>query len=378
MKLNKFLLTASLLLGGLCANAQEEVTEYVYVPNWYIQAQVGMQETLGEGSFESLLQPNVQLAGGYNFNPYVGARLVLNAWSSKGTSFVQNTRYKWRWNYVAPTVNAVFNMTNILGGYNPNRIVEVDVFAGIGVNIGFGNDQAKDANNAFLNKNGFADVRENYMLQNLWDGTKARFLGQFGADVNFNVAENWQVGLELQANVLPDGYNSKKAGNADWYFNFLVGAKYTFGPSYEKRVKTVDAVPCEPQIVEKIVEKIVEVPVQVQPEVKKVEPMRRDVFFKISKTVITADEMTKVAAIADYMKANPNSKVVITGYADKGTGSLALNLRLSAKRAQVVADALANKYGIERSRMTVKSMGEEESQPYNDPVQNRVAIMIAE
>lgn len=373
MKLNKILLTASLLMGGLCsANAQEEVTEYVFIPNWYVQAQVGMQETLGEGSFGDLLQPNVQLAGGYNFNPYVGLRLSVNAWSSKGTSKIFDTRYKWRWNYVAPMVDAMFNMTNILGGYNPERLVEVNVFGGIGVNVAWDNDQAWDQNTAFLKNNNLPNEKQYYMLENLWDGTKARFVGRFGADVNFNLTKNWQVGLELQANVLPDGYNSKKAGNADWYFNALVGVKYSFGDRYEKRVKTI-AQP-EPEIIERVVEKVVEVPAApVQKEV-----FRRDVFFKISKHVITPEEMQKVAAIADYMKANPDSKVVITGYADKGTGSMAFNLHLSAQRAETVANTLTNKYGIARSRMEVKSMGETMFQPYPDPVQNRVAICIVE
>lgn len=373
MKLNKILLTASLLMGGMCsAHAQEEVTEYVFIPNWYIQAQVGAQETLGEGPFGTLLQPNVQLAVGHNFNPYIGARLAVNAWSSKGTSKVFGERYKWRWNYIAPTVDVVFNMTNILGGYNPERLVDVDIIGGIGVNVAWGNDQANDVNSQWMAKYNLpAGDRNYYLLQNLWDGTKARFVGQFGADINFNVAPQWQIGLELMANVLPDGYNSKKAGNADWYFNALVGAKYTFGPTYEKRVKVIN-VPCEPEIVERVVEKVVEVPAP------KKEVFRRDIFFKISKHVIRESEMAKVTAIADYMKANPNTQVVITGYADKGTGSRAFNLHLSAQRAEVVANTLANKYGIARNRMIVKSMGEVMDQPFADPVQNRVAICIVE
>lgn len=124
-------------------------------------------------------------------------------------------------------------------------------------------------------------------------------------------------------------------------------------------------------------EKIVEVPAPAAVE-EKVSPLRRDIFFKINKTVITPDEMTKVAAVADYLNAHPNANVTITGYADKGTGTKAINLRLSAKRAEVVAEALRTKYGIPASRMIVKSMGETESQPYPDPVQNRVAICIAE
>ena len=88
--------------------------------------------------------------------------------------------------------------------------------------------------------------------------------------------------------------------------------------------------------------------------------------------------MAKVAEVARYMKENPNSNVTVTGYADKGTGTLKINLHLSAQRAEAVANALINKYDISPSRILIKSMGEVEDQPYATPEQNRVAICIVE
>lgn len=372
MNFKKILLSASILLGGLCANAQETVTEYTFFPHWYGQVQVGIQETLGEGPFGRLLSPNVQLAGGYKFNPYIGMRLNINAWQSKGTM----NPYKWKWNYVAPAVDAVVDMTNLIGGFNPNRLVEVNLLAGIGLNIGFNNKEANDIVKAYPAAHGMpADYK---CLGNIWDGTKARFLMQFGFDVNFNVAENWQVGLEMMANNVNDNYNSKIGSNLDWYFNALVGVKYFFGPQSETVIRVIEPPVVEPQIIERVVEKVVEVAPAPAPEKKEAEVMRRDIFFKINTTNITGDELTKVAAIADFLKSHPDSKVTITGYADKGTGSLQLNLRLAAKRAEAVAQVLRTQYGISNDRMTVKSMGEAEHQPYPDPVQNRVAIAIAQ
>ncbi len=248
---------------------------------------------------------------------------------------------------------------------------------GIALNVAFDNKEANRCNQRYFEATGEQE------LLNLWDGTKARFVGQFGADINFNINKNWAVGLELMANVLPDGYNSKKADNADWYFNGLVGVKYTFGDKYTKRTRVVEAP--APAVVERIIERVVEVPA---PVVEKVEEkkeavqqqkgLKENIFFRISTTTIVKAEMNKVAAIAEYMKANPNSKVVITGYADKGTGTMAINLRLSKQRAQAVANALTGKYGIAASRITVKSMGEAEDQPFSDPVDNRVAICVVD
>ncbi|MDE6121896.1 MAG: OmpA family protein, partial [Duncaniella dubosii] len=343
--------------------------------------QVGMQETLGETSFGKLASFNAQVGVGYRFNPVLGARLIFNGWTSKGSIEVDGKRSDWKWNYVAPTVNATVDLVNLIGGFNPERPVNAGIFAGIGANIAARNGEANDVNNALkasVYKDLDAAARPD-VLRNIWTGTKARFVGQFGVYADYNLTSNLKLGLELQANVLPDGYNSKKAGNADWYFNGLVGVKYAFGTTFTKQKrKKCCAATAEP----KIIEKIVEVPVEkivVKEVVKEVPaPLTRDVFFKISTIKITKDEMYKVAEVARYMKTNPATKVTVTGYADKGTGSMKLNLRLSAQRAEAVANALIKEYGIASDRITVKSMGEVEDQPYPTPAQNRVAICIVE
>lgn len=382
MKINKLFLSASLALcaafGASAQTVEEEVTEYVFQPHWYIQGQVGMQETLGETSFGKLASFNAQIGGGYNFNPVLGARLIFNSWTSKASICVNGDRRNWKWNYLAPSVNLTADLVNLFGGFNPERKVSAGLFAGIGMNIAYNNDRANAVNAALRDKvyEALPAGQRPNPLGNIWEGTKVRFLGQFGVFADYEIARNVKLGLELQANVLPDGYNSKKAPNADWYFNGLVGVKYTFGPSSRKQTRKV-SVPAATQIVEKIVEVPVE-KVVVKEVIKEVPAaLTRDVFFKISTTKVTKDEMYKVAEIARYMKENPTSTVTVTGYADKGTGSRALNLRLSAQRSQAVVDALIKEFGISADRIQTKSMGEDEYQPYDKPELNRVAICVA-
>lgn len=383
MKINKLFLSASLALcAAFTANAQEaaEETEYVFQPHWYIQGQVGMQETLGETSFGKLASFNAQIGAGYQFNPVFGARLIFNSWTSKGSITLDGKRSNWKWNYIAPTANVTMDLVNLIGGFNPERHINAGLFAGIGANIGYNNDQANDVN-AALSASTYSSMAANArpdVLRKLWDGTKARFVGQFGVYADYKLTDNLKLGLELQANVLPDGYNSKKAGNADWYFNGLVGVKYAFGTTFTKQKRQKHACCAEPET--KIVEKIVEVPVEkvvVKEVIKEIPaPLARDVFFKISTTKVTKDEMYKVAEVARYMKENPDSKVTVTGYADKGTGSMNLNLRLASQRAQAVVKALTEEYGIDSSRIISKSMSANDAEPYSSPALNRVAICI--
>ena len=384
MKINKLFLTASFALcAAFMANAQEaqEETEYVFQPHWYVQGQVGMQETLGETSFGKLASFNAQVGVGYRFNPILGARLIFNGWTSKGSIEVDGKRSDWKWNYVAPTVNATVDLVTPPGPPTPHRPPTTATCPCRGPNTAAPNDETNDVTTPLkprIYKDLDAAARPD-VLRNIWTGTKARFVGQFGVYADYNLTSNLKLGLELQANVLPDGYNSKKAGNADWYFNGLVGVKYAFGTTFTKQKrKKCCAATADP----KIIEKIVEVPVEkivVKEVIKEVPaPLTRDVFFKISTIKITKDEMYKVAEVARYMKTNPDTKVTVTGYADKGTGSMKLNLRLSAQRAEAVANALIKEYGIASDRITVKSMGEVEDQPYSTPAQNRVAICIVE
>ena len=377
MKLKKTLLTVLMAVGGVTAMAQQTTTETVFNPHWYIRAQVGGQYTLGEIKFGDLLSPNAQVAAGYNFNSIWGARLSVNAWQSKGGSKIEGNTYKWKWNYVAPTVDGTINLTNLFGGFKANRLVDLTLFAGIGANIGFNNDEACDANRAILATYGADPANDQYLL-NLWDGSKARFVGEVGLDLDFNVCERVAVGLEVSANTLSDKYNSKKAGNSDWNFNGLVGVKVNLGKTTRQQTVRKDVQVVE-RIVEKPVEKVVEKIVYRDREVAAkavAEPLRRDIFFTIRATQITSQEMKKVEEIAAYLKANPNARVSITGYADKGTGNATINKNLSVKRANVVAETLKNKFGIAASRITTDAKGDTE-QPFSKDEQNRVSICIA-
>ena len=77
------------------------------------------------------------------------------------------------------------------------------------------------------------------------------------------------------------------------------------------------------------------------------------------------------------MKSHPEAKCTITGYADKATGSAAVNQRISEKRAAVVKNELIKKHGIAADRIITKAMGDTE-QPYDDAILNRVAICVVE
>ena len=392
--MKKAILSCLMLVAGLTASAQEQkgTTEYVFEPHWYVNIQpLGVQYTLGEIGMGDLMSYNVQAAVGREFNKVIGARLAVNAWQSKAGSRVLGTDYKWKWNYIAPTVDITFNISNLISGVNPNRVFTFGAFAGIGANIAWGNSEAQDVNkdltaltsytyNVYA-PNSVDPVEEGTptivyaqgedALAYLWDGTKTRLLLQAGLTGDFKVSDKVSIGLEVSANTLSDKYNSKKAKNWDWYFNALAGVKIALGPTYS--TKFIPAPEPEIRYVDKIVEKVVEVPA---PAPAAAEPLRRDIFFLINKADIRDSEAQKITDIVTYLNDNKDAKVQITGYADAGTGNDKINDRIAAKRADSVVAAL-KKAGIAADRISFDSKGAR-VQPFADNDSNRVSIVIAE
>ena len=364
----KSLFMAALLAVGMSASAQgvyqdADGTNYVFEKHMFLNVEGGAQYTLGEAKFSKLLSPNVQLGLGYQFSPVFAARLQANGWQSKGGwTMEETTTYKYK--YVAPGLDFMFNLSNLFCGYNPHRVFNVTASLGGGLNIGWGNDDANNLAKTIGAKSG-------YKLEYLWDGSKMRPFGRAGLELGFRLSDAVSLLVEGNANIISDKYNSKKAGNADWYFNGLVGLRINLGKTYTKVVPPAPEPEPEP-----VVEKKPE-PKPVAPVVeKKAEPLRRDIFFKINKTAITTEEAPKVKEIADYLQKYPKAKVDVTGYADAGTGNDRINDKLAAQRADAVVKALREQYNVSENRITYSSKGAR-VQPFTDNDMNRVTICIA-
>ena len=374
MKTKKLFAVAALAL--FCASAQAQTyeakdgTTYEFQKHWFLNLEGGAQYTLGEAKFRRLVRPNVQLGLGRQFNPWLAARLQVNGWESRGGWNMDGFSKAYSINYVAPGIDLMFNLSNLIAGYNPNRIFNLSAFIGGGANIAFNNDDVNDIANGLT-----VQEKALYDLEYLWDGTKVNPFGRAGLEASFKLTDAVALILEGNANFLSDKYNSKKAGNADWYFNALAGLRINLGKTF---TKTVPA----PVVPEPVPEPVAYVEPEPAPApapvvVETIEPLRRDVFFTINKTDIAPAEQQKVRDIADYLKKYPNAKVVVTGYADAGTGNDKINDRLAAQRADAVVKSLQNDYNISLSRISYDSKGAR-VQPFAENDKNRVSICIAE
>ena len=100
----------------------------------------------------------------------------------------------------------------------------------------------------------------------------------------------------------------------------------------------------------------------------------RAIFFNINKSNITAKDKVNLEYLAEQMKANPNKRYTIVGYADKATGTPEFNLRLSQKRAENVYNVLTKDFGVNPSQLKVEYKGGV-SDLFDGNSLNRVAII---
>ncbi len=95
--------------------------------------------------------------------------------------------------------------------------------------------------------------------------------------------------------------------------------------------------------------------------------------FNINSAEITDEEMVNVYNVAKYLQQNPDSRIILQGYADKDTGTSEYNLGLSKRRAEAVKNVLVGNYDIDASRLSIDAEGSS-TQPYETNDWNRIVI----
>ena len=363
-KILLFMLAA--LLGGTSLHAQEKGEKVLVSPekiefqrHWFMQIQGGASYVVGENSFKKLVSPAVALNFGHQFNKWFSLRFGLSGWEGRGSWVYPRNNYKW--NYVQGNVDAMVDLSAVLGGWKHDRVFNLYAFLGAGLNGAFNNDDAVE-----LEK--LQDVH----FQNLWNDSKAFAVGRGGLGFDLRLSDHVALNLEMNANVLSDKYNSKKAGNADWQFNGLIGLKINFGKNHKKTPAEYKYVAPKPAPQPKPQPEPEPEPA---PVVEKAEPLSVNVQFVIGKSAVRDSEKAELDKLVAYMQAHPDSKAVLTGYADKQTGSASWNMKLSKKRAEAVKKYLVDK-GIAADRLEVQAKGDTE-QPFGSAKENRVTICVA-
>ncbi len=347
---------ATLTLSAARAQSAAEQLDYKPAPYMFIGLQGGGQTTFTNYDQMKLITPTASISFGAFFTPSVGARLHVNGiWTRSG--FKPNFEYNYK--YVTTNLDLLLNLCTLFGKQNYYPL-NVYLIGGIGLNYAWDNKEL---------------LNSGYNMPYAWEGHRLSHNARVGAMLDYNFAKHWSVNLEVSANSLNDRFNSKYSTKDDWMLTAQVGLAYKFG----YRAKPAPAPAPAPVVVEEPAPAPAPVVVREEPKpqpvvVKKPE-MQTEIFYEIRQTAIAKSEQTKVDNLISFLKANPETKVTVTGYADAGTGNPNINMKYSKQRAENVAKALTNA-GIDAARITVDAKGDT-VQPFSENDKNRVTIAIA-
>lgn len=346
--------------------------------NWFIQLGAGAnwlfaEKYLPEGDAKFHFGMSYNVAFGKWMSPYLGWRLGFNYnvlhWDDMTYSKARS---------VGANFDLMWDMFNSLGDVNSKRFFSIVPF------VGLGGAYTYDFK-GFRNIEGKHGIKTNTWTLPVSAGLQFRFrLSRYVdfflegrasvAGDNFNnVAYGVPVDIDVSAiggftfNLGGSSFKSYNPCNDAAYIASLNGQindlRGELAATAGALAVAESQLPCPPQ--------------QVAPECPEVEatPMLTTVRFTINSARISSQEMVNVYNVAEYLKANPDTKVTIVGYADKDTGTAAYNLDLSKRRAQSVYDALTKTYGIDGSRLSIEGEGSA-VQPYSTNNWNRIVIFV--
>lgn len=361
----------------LGASAQKTVQGSYFFDNWSIGLVGGGITPATHSPFWKNMRGNAGLEITKQITPVFGLGL-------QGTTAVNITDSRTAFDAVNVSLLGNFNLMNLFGGYNGRpRVFEIEAVAGAGWS------------------HNFYSYSYNY----------TNFTTKYGLNLNFNVGEKkaWTLALKpaIVWNMEGDGIHDRSYPRYDVRnaaIELMAGVTYHFknrsnGEHYFTLQKAydqaeIDGLNCRinemrGQISEKdgqlnrandkvrmLEQQLKECrnrkPVIEQVEVTKTnQTMESVITFRQGKSIVDASQLPNVERVATYMRNHPEAKVTIKGYASP-EGSVDVNARIAASRAEAVKTILVQKYRIDKDRITAEGQGVGDM--FSEPDWNRVSI----
>lgn len=363
-------LVAALFVGqGAMAQSTPEIT-YVEDPsqgylfnrfqdNWFISGEGGINYMFGSGNkarnFWDRFSPNAGIWVGKWFSPLAGFRGGANFTRLKGLGHHGDYGYygtfegynKYHVNEFSINLDGMLNLTNWWCGYRPGRVYNGILYAGVGYDFQF-----------------LPSAQGGSWSDSWAHGGGDQLTGHVGLINNFNITKNFAVYLDVRAGLYGVNFDGYRAGkNID--LQAYLGVTYTFNKATWNApvVAVIPEIPdcslLEAQLqaaaaqianLEGQLRDCLNRPVQVVEQAA--EGPLCTIYYTIGSSAINRVDRKVLGAVAEVMKANPNQKYVVTGWADNYTGTDQINDRLRKARAAGVEKVLLRN-GVPASQLDV-------------------------
>lgn len=362
--------------------------------NWSIGLGGGVNMYLGEHDrqmkFGDRLAPNMDFYVAKWFTPVVGFRLGYTGLNFNGLTNYHNglvnstgelyTEAKggetWleyqKFNFYNIHADFMLNLVNLIGGYK-ERVYNLSAYFGVGL--------ARNFTHKSVTTLPFANNR---------------LSGNVGVLNTFRLCDALDLNIDLRGTLLPesfDGELGKRPDGSDLYesdgfVSASIGLAYKFKPRgwvqgkdrhFYKTATTrvvddsaIAALKADNAALQQalanaeakaVVEQLHHMPGYL-------------VTFDINKSVLQNKDRVNLGKIAEALKNTDDSvKLLLTGYADEGTGTEKINERLSRERAEAVYNCLVNEFGVNPDKLETDYKGGVENMFYDDAILSRSVVV---
>lgn len=358
-----------------------EVVTNSFWDNWFISAAGGGQMYFGDHDrqlgFGEWISPAFDIAVGKWFSPSVGVRLMYSGGALRGATqdgthslgspiqskpqpgyWLENSRF----GFFNIHGDVLFNLNNIIAGYKEDRIYTISPYLGFGVMRAYKAPVATE------------------------------FAGMAGLFNSFRVAKALDINLDIRGALVSDRFDGEVGGRAgEGLLTVSLGVTYKFKERSWDRPKTI--IRHDNRTVNDLKDQIEDLQDEIdalQQALAEANEAKADtvirkinigspvmVTFKIGKSNLSRRDRASLGLLAEVIKNSDESIIyTITGYADAGTGTKAINDRLSRERAEAVYNCLVEEYDVSEGRLAVEYKGGVENMFYDDPELSRAAITV--
>lgn len=345
--------------------------------NWFVSAGFGGQIIFGnhdkQVKFFDRIAPALDIAVGKWFTPGIGVRLMYSGLSVKGATqkeghgeFPAHSTgvdvpgkggdgywlMKQKFDFYNLHLDALFNMSNILCGYNEKRVYNCTPYIGLG-------------------------------WARVWESPQSMEVSaNVGILNSFRLNDALNLNLDIRGAYVSDRFDGELGGRwGEGIWSATVGLTYRFKQRGWGRSKTIVRTHDRQRELKAMQDKLNDMQAQLAQRkrdsitVVKTLAAANFVIFKIDTWELTNESRVQLGLFAETIKkADPNAVYIITGYADKGTGSIERNVILSKNRARVVYECLVNEFGVPKKQLRVDHKGGVDNMFYNDPRLSRAVI----
>jgi len=253
-------------------------------------------------------------------------------------------------------IDGMLNLSNLLCGYSETRVWNVIPYVGVG------------------------------LIRTFDQGTRGNTVSFNGGLINkFRLGSRVDLNLTIRGAIMDDKFDNEVSGpNENNSFDGLLGATlgltFKLGKQGWNRSTSTTTIINNDAEVNRLNSELNNLRAENNrlknaPKGEKVVTFPYLVNFVRNKVDVVNRELVNLKSVAEMIKATPNKKYSVIGYADKQTGTADRNVWLAENRAKNVYDILVNEFNVNPNQLVLDSKGGVDYMFYNDNQLSRSVII---